>query len=92
MDECINSLDEAQVFTALDAKGGYWQISIIDKSQTYDDIYNTFRTYIFKRASFGLKECSLDVSTSDRRYPHDREVIARLILFERCYRLPADFR
>jgi Reverse transcriptase (RNA-dependent DNA polymerase) len=55
LDECIDSLSDAVVFSTLDAKSGYWQVSMHpdDRGKT------TFTCHVgifrFKRMPFGLR-------------------------------------
>lgn len=55
MDECLDSLGEAEIFSSLDCNWGYWQLSFskadIDKT-TFTSHYGTYR---FKRMPFGLQ-------------------------------------
>ena len=39
MDECIDSLGDASVFTTLDAYSGYWQVAINPKTDTSQPSY-----------------------------------------------------
>lgn len=55
MDECIDSLGEASVFTTLDANSGYWQVEIApgDRDKTTFTCHEGL--YRFIRMPFGLK-------------------------------------
>lgn len=55
MDECIASLDEAQVFSTLDANYGYWQIKIDDNVVDETAFATHHRLFCYKRMPFGLK-------------------------------------
>ena len=54
MDECIDSLGEANVFTTLDCNSGYWQIPVAAKDQDKTTITCQEGTYRYKRMPFGL--------------------------------------
>lgn len=55
MDECIYSIEDARVFSSLDATSGYWQIEVNDSEKEK----RAFTTYheLYKRTDmpFGLK-------------------------------------
>ena len=55
MDECIESLGDAKVFSTLDANSGYWQILIAPKDRDKTTFTTHFGTYAFTRMPFGLK-------------------------------------
>jgi hypothetical protein len=39
MDECFDSLGDAQIFTTLDCNSGYWQIPVAPGRYRRDEIY-----------------------------------------------------
>ena len=55
MDECIDSLGDARIFSTLDANSGYWRIPIAPKDQDKTSFTMHFGTYAFTRMLFGLK-------------------------------------
>ena len=55
MDECTDSLGDAQIFSALDANTGYWQIPIATKDQDKTTFTTDFGTNAFTHMPFGLK-------------------------------------
>jgi hypothetical protein len=55
MNECIDSLGDAPVFSTLDCNSGYWQIPVdpLDKEKTTFTSHEGL--YQFRRMPFGLK-------------------------------------
>ena len=54
MDECIDSLGDAQIFTTLDAYSGYWQMPIRPQDRPKTAFVCHAGTYQYKRMPFGL--------------------------------------
>ena len=54
MDECIDSMGEAQFFTTLDANSGYWQIPVAKEDRDKTTFTCHAGCYRFKRMPFGL--------------------------------------
>lgn len=48
-------LEDAKVFTTLDAKKGFWQIKLDEKSSILTTFYTSYGKYRFVRLPFGLK-------------------------------------
>ena len=55
MDECIDSLGEATVFTTLDCNSGYWQIPLSEEEKDKTTFTSDMGLYRFLRIPFGLK-------------------------------------
>jgi len=55
MDECIDSLGDANIFTTLDANCGYWQIEIADQDKDKTTFTSHHGLYRFVRMPFGLR-------------------------------------
>ena len=55
MDECIDSLGEATVFTTLDANAGYWQMPLAHRDRAKSAFVCHSGLYEFVRMPFGLK-------------------------------------
>lgn len=55
MDECIDSLGDATIYTALDANCGYWQIEIDENDRDKTAFVSHQGLYRFKRMPFGLR-------------------------------------
>ena len=55
MDECIDSLGDARVFTTLDALSGYWQIDIADEDRDKTAFTSHHGLYRYTRMPFGLR-------------------------------------
>ena len=54
IDECIDSMGEAQFFTTLDANSGYWQIPVAKEDRDKTTFTSHAGYYRFKRMPFGL--------------------------------------
>ena len=55
MDECIDSLGAAVVFTTLDCNSGYWQIPVAPTDREKTAFTSHFGVYQFRRLPFGLR-------------------------------------
>jgi transposase InsO family protein len=55
MDECIDSLGDANVFTTLDCNSGYWQIPVAPEDMDKTTFTSHEGTYRFRRMPFGLR-------------------------------------
>ena len=55
MDECIDSLGDACVFTTLDCNSGYWQIPVAPDDMDKTTFTSHEGTYRFRRMPFGLR-------------------------------------
>ena len=55
MDECIDSLGSATVFSTLDCNSGYWQIPMAPKDMDKTAFISHYGLYRFRRMPFGLK-------------------------------------
>ncbi len=54
MDDCIESLGEAKIFTTLDCNSGYWQIPIHEADRNKTALVSHMGSYLFTRMPFGL--------------------------------------
>lgn len=54
MDECIDSLGEAKIFSTLDANSGYWQMNVAKEDRSKTAFVCHTGTYQCKRMPFGL--------------------------------------
>jgi Reverse transcriptase (RNA-dependent DNA polymerase) len=54
MDDCLDSLGEATIFSTLDANSGYWQLDVADEDKDKTTFTSHRGTYRFKRMPFGL--------------------------------------
>jgi hypothetical protein len=55
MDECIDSLGDAQIFTTLDCNIGYWQIPVAPEDVEKTTFTSHEGTFHFTRMPFGLR-------------------------------------
>jgi Reverse transcriptase (RNA-dependent DNA polymerase) len=55
MDECIEYLGDACVFTTLDCNSGYWQIPVAPDDMDKTIFTSHEGTYRFRRMPFGLR-------------------------------------
>ena len=74
MDDCLDSLGDAMIFTTLDANSGYWQLPVAEGDRdktTFTTFAGTFR---YKRMPFGLRNApatfqrALDIILSGVRW------------------------
>lgn len=92
MDDCIDSLGDARIFTTLDCNSRYWQIPV---ATAYRD-NTTFTTYLgmfrYFRMPFGLKNApatfqrTLDIIQSDIRWKICLVYLDDVIVFSRTER------
>jgi hypothetical protein len=55
MDECIDSLGDAKIFTTLDCNSGYWQIPVRPEDREKTTVTSHEGLYWFLRIPFGLR-------------------------------------
>jgi hypothetical protein len=55
MDQCIDSLGDAQIFTTLDCNSGYWQILVASEDVEKTTFTSHEVTFQFTRMPFGLR-------------------------------------
>ena len=55
MDECIDSLGDAVIFTTLDCNSGYWQIPVHPDDRDKTTFTSHYGIYRFLRLPFGLR-------------------------------------
>ena len=58
MDECIDSLGSATVFSTLDCNSGYWQIPMAPEDMEKTAFISHYGLYRFRRMPFGLKNAT----------------------------------
>ena len=74
MEDCIESLREARLFTTLDALWGYWQVPIAERDRDKTTFTNHMGTFRYKRMPFGLRNApatfqrALDIILSGVRW------------------------
>ena len=54
MDECLDSLGDATIFSTLDCNSGYWQIPIEERDRDKTAFVTHCGVHRFKRMPFGL--------------------------------------
>ena len=91
MDDCIDSLAGAKVFTLLDALWGYWQVPIAEKDRDKTAFTSHMGTYRYLRMPFGLRNApatfqrALDIILSGVRWKMCLVYIDDIIVFSRNY-------
>ena len=89
MDDCIDSLSHAKVFSMLDALWGYWQIPIAEKDRDKTTFTSHVGTYRYTRMPFGLRNApstfqrALDVILSGVRWKICLVYLDDVIIFSR---------
>ena len=59
MDECIDSLGQANIFSSLDCNSGYWQIAMSEEDKKKTAFTSHFGIFQFLRMPFGLKNAPM---------------------------------
>jgi Reverse transcriptase (RNA-dependent DNA polymerase) len=77
LDECIDCLGDAVVFSTLDANSGYWQVSMHPNDGDKTTVTCHVGTFRFKRMPFGLRN---EPSTFQRA----RDVILSGVRWQKC--------
>ena len=76
MDECIDSLEEAAIFTTLDCNSGYWQIPVDPADRDKTTFTSHYGIYRFIRLPFGLRNApgafqrAVDIILSEVKWKH----------------------
>ena len=89
MDECIDTLGEANVFTTLDAFWGYWQIAIPEEDRPKTSFVCHAGQYQYVRMPFGLTNApatfqrALDVILSKFKWKTCLVYIDDIIIFSK---------
>lgn len=55
MNECIESLGDARIFSTLDCNRGYWQVELNEADRDKTTITPHYGLYRFRRMPFGLR-------------------------------------
>ena len=91
MDECLDSLGDAKIFSTLDANTGYWQVEIDEQSRSMTTFSSHWGVYRFKRMPFGLRNApatfqrALDVILSSVRWQSALVYLDDVIIFSRNF-------
>ena len=87
MDECIDSLGSATVFTTLDCNSGYWQLPVATKDQDKTTFTCHAGSYKFLRLPFGLRNApatfqrAMDIILSKVRWKYVLVYLDDIIVF-----------
>lgn len=90
MDECIDSLGDAVIFTTLDCNSGYWQIPVQPEDQDKTTFTSHYGTYRFLRLPFGLRNApatfqrAIDIILSGVRWKTCLVYLDDVIVFSSC--------
>jgi hypothetical protein len=93
MDECIDSLGEAVIFTTLDCNSGYWQIPVHPADREKTTFTSHFGMYQYLRLPFGLRNAlatfqrTLDIILSGIRWKTCLVYLDDVIVFPPIARL-----
>ena len=91
MDECLDSLGEAKVFTTLDCNSGYWQIPVAKEDRAKTTFTCHAGTYQFNRMPFVLMNAPatfqrmLDILLSGYRWKSCLIYLDDIIIFSKDY-------
>ena len=77
MDEYIDSLGDAKVFTTLETMWGYWQIDIVEEDRDKTAFVCHQGLYSYLRMPFGFAECARNPPEGDRHHPIECQVAPR---------------
>ena len=55
IDDCLDSLSDAQIFTTLDCNAGYWQVPVAPEDRDKTTFTSYLGTYRYVRMPFGLR-------------------------------------
>ena len=89
MDECIDSLGSATVFTTLDCNSGYWQLPVAEEDQDKTTFTCHAGSYKFLRLPFGLRNApatfqrAMDIILSRVRWKYVLVYLDDIIIFSR---------
>ena len=75
VDESLAKLAQSKIFTKLDAKSGFWQIPLSEKSRQYTTFITPFGRFQFNRLPFGISSASEVFQRSMSRILGDMEGI-----------------
>ena len=87
MDECIDSLGSATVFTTLDCNCGYWQLPVAKEDQDKTTFTCHAGSYKFLRLPFGLRNApatfqrAMDILLSKVRWKYVLVYLDEIIFF-----------
>lgn len=91
MDDCIDPLGDATVFTTLDCNSGYWQIPVAPEDRGKTTFTMHMGTFRYLRMPFGLKGApatfrrALDIILSSVRWQLCLVYLDDVIIFSRSY-------
>ena len=89
MDDCIDSLGDATIFSTLDCNSGYWQIPVASEDRDKTTFTTFLGTYRYIRMPFGLKNApatfqrALDIILSGVRWQTCLVYLDDVIVFSR---------
>ena len=89
MEDCIDSLGEARLFTTLDALWGYWQVPIAERDREKTTFTSHMGTFRYKRMNFGLRNApatfqrALDIILSGVRWKTCLVYIDDVVIFSK---------
>ena len=91
MDECIDSLGDAQLFSTLDANSGYWQIEMAEEDKNKTAFTTHYGLFRYLRMPFGLKNApatfqrAIDIILSTVKWQFALIYLDDVVVFSRTF-------
>ena len=89
IDDCLDSLGDAQTFTTLDCNAGYWQVPVAPEDRDKTTFTSYLGTYRYVRITFGLRNApatfqgALDIFLSGVRWQTCLIYLDEVIVFSK---------
>ena len=96
MDECIDSLGDATIFTTLDANWGYWQIEVNPEDREKTAFVSHHGMYQWLRMPFGLRNApaavqrTMDVILASVKWKTALVYLDDIVVFSKSVRTTSD--
>ena len=87
IDDCLDSLGDAEIFTTLDRNAGYWQVPVATEDHDKTTFTSYLGTFVYRRMPFGLRNApatfqhALDIILSGVRWQSGLICLDDVIVF-----------